>query len=279
MVNPWISKDAKFYYILESDYGVTPQNPAFIQPEVVESVEPELNPSNIKLRGIGNIDLQAIIKGLRSPTLKVDYIPASSAPLALLQYGMINSSSLSIEVYYESTEAGFVNLLFQGCRVDHVTIENAIEAMLKVSAEYWSQNVVPGVGHPGGATYSTDTGMLAWYDSYVKKNTVALERATSWKVDVKNNLKRVPVIRATNGDILKYLCWRNRDISGEVVFEFETKEEYDDIIGDTAFSLEFGIGTAKLSLTGCKWDKVSTPAEEDLISLKAGFTAKTLAMS
>jgi hypothetical protein len=91
----------------------------------------------------------------------------------------------------------------------------------------------------------------------------------------------VPVIRTTNGNILKYLPYRFRDLTGEVTFEFESKEEFDDTIGDTEFTLELGLGgTNKAVLSNCKWENVTAPTRiEDLVSMKAQFVAKTITIS
>jgi len=108
-----------------------------------------------------------------------------------------------------------------------------------------------------------------------------LERVTSWSWSVNNNLKRVPVIRSSDGDILKYLPWRHRDITGELVFEFETKEEADDVLNDTEFTLEIGLGGShKAVFSNCKWSQVTIPTTiAELAYLKAPFTAKSISVS
>jgi len=119
-------------------------------------------------------------------------------------------------------------------------------------------------------------GAVAWYESYVKKATTTLERVSDFNFVIANNLKRVPVIRTTTGYLLKYLTERHRVLSGEVTFDFESKEEFDDVINDTEFTLEFGLGsTNKAVFSNCKWENVSTPTRiEDLVALKAPFVAK-----
>jgi hypothetical protein len=64
-------------------------------------------------------------------------------------------------------------------------------------------------------------------------------------------------------------------------FEFESKEEYDDVVNDTVFALELGLGgTNKATLSDCKWTKVGTPTKvTDLIALKAPFIAKTITIA
>ena len=122
---------------------------------------------------------------------------------------------------------------------------------------------------------------MPFYESYIKKGTVALDRVTDWKFTIENNLKQVPVIRTPNGNILKYLPHRHRDLTGEVVFEFESKEEFDDVVNDAEFTVEFGLGGShKAVFSNCKWENIAAPTRvEELVSLKAAFIAKTVAIS
>jgi hypothetical protein len=147
--------------------------------------------------------------------------------------------------------------------------------------ECFGQDLTVGTASAGTSYTPTTTQPISFVDSYVKKDTTAIERVTAWKFMVENNLKRVPVIRSTSGNILKYLMERQINISGELEFEFETKDEYDDVINDTAFALELGLGGSnKATLSDCKWSKVSTPTKvSDLIALKAPFIAKSITIS
>jgi hypothetical protein len=63
--------------------------------------------------------------------------------------------------------------------------------------------------------------------------------------------------------------------------EFESKQEFDDIINDTEFSLIFGLGSTNTALFKyCKWEEVSSPTRvEDLVSVKAKFAARDLWIS
>jgi len=83
-------------------------------------------------------------------------------------------------------------------------------------------------------------------------------------------------VEAHIGHVLKYLPERHRNLSGEVTFEFENKQEFDDVINDSEFSLEFGLGgTNKALFKYCKWESVNTPTTiEDLVALKARFVAR-----
>jgi len=280
MVETYGAHESRTYYVEEAAYGTTPTNPSMLGIPA-ESIEPSVNPSNIRLRGLGNIDLQAVKKGLRDASLKVSYPLPSDAPINFLQYAKAElNKSLSIQaLYYKGVFASatdIVSLLFTGCRFQKVTVECSIEDVVKANAELTGQNMTVGTAKITGATYAEYAGAVVFNESYVKKATTVLDRVSDWKFTIENNLKQVPVIRSTNGHLLKYLPYRHRSLTGELTFEFESKEEFDDVVNDTAFDLEFGLGGSnKAVFTECKWENVSTPVRiEDLIALKASFVAK-----
>ena len=285
MPETYSAHESRIYYVEETAYGQTPTNPSMLSVPA-ENLEPAINPNNIKLRGVGSIDLQAIKKGVRAPSLKIAYPLPSDAPINLLQYAKAElDKSLSVQLlYYKGAFASatdIISLLYSGCRFQRVTVECGIEDVVKATAEILAQNVAAGTSKIAGATYADHAGAVPFYESYIKKDTTTLERVTDWKFTIENNLKQVPVIRTPNGNVLKYLPYRHRDLTGEVVFEFESKEEFDDAINDEEFTLEFGVGgTNKAVLSGCKWESVATPIRiEELVSLKAAFVAKTVTIT
>lgn len=271
--------EAKVYYVEETTYGETPATPSMLGIATAESVEPALNPGLIKVRGVGSRDLNVTKRGLRQVGLKIAYAVPSTAPIDFLQH-IQTLKSLSIEVFYEKT-SGIIDLLHKGCRFNRLTVECSVEDVLKATAELIGQDVTVGTTKISGATYSDHSGAVPFHESYVKKETTTLERVTDFRFVIENNLKRVPVIRTTSGYLLKYLPERHRNCSGEVTFEFESKEEFEDVINDMEFNLEFGLGsTNKAVFSNCKWEKVETPTRiEDLVALKAPFVAKTVTIS
>jgi hypothetical protein len=174
-----------------------------------------------------------------------------------------------------------LSLLYTGCKFQRATVECGIEDVVKASVELLAQDLTTGTAKIEGASYTDYAGAVPFYESYVKKDTTTLERVTDWKFTIENNLKQVPVIRTPNGNVLKYLPHRHRDLTGELVFEFESKEEFDDVVNDAEFTLEFGLGGSnKAVFSNCKWENVATPTRvEELVSLKATFIAKTVAIS
>lgn len=169
------------------------------------------------------------------------------------------------------------SLWITGMKFDKVSVACSIEDVIRATAEFQGQNVVVGTNKLGTVVYDNNhSGAVGFNETYVKKDTTTLDRVSDWKFDIANNLKRVPVIRSSSGYLLKYLPFRHRVLSGEVTFEFEAKTEADEVLADTEFDLEFGLGGShKAVFADCKWDQVSLPTKmEDLISLKAPFTAK-----
>jgi len=277
--------EARIYYMQEVTYGVTPTNPSMIGIATAENVEPALDPGLIKVRGIGSRDLKTIRKGLRQVGLKVDYPLPSDAPINFLQH-ITTLNSLSIEVFYEKA-SGIIDLLHKGCKLDKATVQCSIEDTVKASIEAVGQDLAVGTAKISGANYADYTGAVPYNESYVQRGAgdgsglTAVERVTDWKFTVENNLKRVPVIRSTSGYLLKYLQERHRVLTGEVTFEFESKQEYDDVINDSEFSLKFGLGgTSSALFKYCKWEKVGSPTKtEDLVSLKTPFVARDVVIS
>jgi hypothetical protein len=281
--------ETKIYYVQESSYGVTPTNPAMLGLATADNVEPFLDPGLIKVRGVGSRDPATLRKGLRKVGLKVSYALPADAPINFLQLvSTLNSASIEV-IYYKgvfSSPTSVVDLLHTGCRMDKVTVECSIEDVIKATADLIGQNVTAGTAKISGASYADYANAVPFYESYVQKGAgdgsslVAVDRVTDWKFTVENNLKALPVIGST-GYLLKYLQEKHRGLSGELTFEFESKQEYDDIVNDSEFSLKFGLGATNSALFKyCKWDKASIPAKvEDLVSLKASFTARDLIIS
>jgi len=280
MVETYGVDEERFYYVTESVFGTTPTNPAMLSVPC-DVIDPELDPSNLKLRGAGSYDLQAIKKGLRKPGLKIGYVLPSAAPIELLQWAkMDQDKSLSCQViYYKGAFASatdIISLLFTGMRIAKVSVQCSIEDVIKAVVELEGQDLATGAAKITGASYSDHGGAIAFHESYVKKDAVSVERVTDWKFDIVNNPRRVPVIRTSNGHLAKYIPFGQRELSGELTFEFESKGEMDDALADTEFTLEFGLsGTNKANFSYCRWDQVThTKLMEDLICAKARFVAK-----
>jgi len=280
MVETYGADEERLYWVNELQFGVTPSD-CNMYSEPCEAIDPSFDPSNIKLRGAGSYDLQAIKRGLRKPSLKINMFLPSSAPIDLLQYAKMDlDKSLSCQViYYKGTFASatdIISLLFKGMRISKASVQCSVEDVIKAIIEFEGQDLVIGTAKLPTITYIDHTGAVAFSESYIKKDTTVLDRVTDWKFEISNNPRRVPVIRSSSGYLAKYIPFGQRTLSGELTFEFESKQEADEILADTEFALEFGLGgSTNAVFTGCKWDNVSIPSRmEELLYLKAAFVAK-----
>lgn len=280
MVETYGQDEQRFYYVDEATFGVTPTNPSMISVPA-ETIDPGVDVGNIMLRGAGSYDLQAIKKGLRKPSLKVGYPLPSAAPINLLQWAKMDlNKSLSCQVLYWkgafASPTDVISLLYKGMRFNKASVECSIEDVVKAVAEFEGQDLVTDTAKISGATYTDHSGAVAFNETYIKKDTTTLDRVTDWKFEIQNNVKRVPVIRNTDGHLAKYIPFGARDLSGELTFEFESKAEMDEALADTEFTLEFGLGGSyKAIFSYCKWDQIShSKWLEDLICAKAKWTAK-----
>jgi hypothetical protein len=246
------------------------------------NLDPDINPNNIRVAGTGSVDVISLKRGLRQPLLKLKYPIPSDAPINLLQYVKQElNTSLSLQVlYYKDifiTATDIISLVYKGARFNKATLTCDIDGILECEAEFPSQDVEVTTAKIANATYTEYAGAVSGSESYVKIGGVACERITSWKLQIDNSCKAVPVIRSTNGHLAKYLTWGKRLLTGELTFEFESKQEADDILADTEqSSLEFGLGGAnKVSVEHTKWDDFSLSGKsEDLIYAKVPFTAR-----
>lgn len=280
MVETYSTDQERIYYIPETVKGTTPANPAMlgVPHELVNS---SFNPSNLLLRSGGNYDLFVIKKGTRVPSLKVSYIIPSAAQIDLLQYAKIDlDKTLSVQViYYKGSWAeasDVLSLLYTYMRIGKASVSCEIDDVLKASLEMVGQNVTTGTAKLSGATYTDYAGAVGFNETDVTIGGSPNDRVVGWKFDVNNNPKQVPVIRSTNGHLAKYIPFGNRQLSGEVRFEFESKTEMDNALADTEFNIRFGLGgTAYAQMDAAKWSSITHEKWlDDLIAVRAQFDAK-----
>ena len=281
MVDTYHSDQEKFYYVTEGSFGVVPTAPAMLG-HSCSNISPDINPNNIKIPGTGSADVIALKRGLRQPTLRIKYPIPSEAPINLLQYvkqELNNSLTLQVLYYKDifATATNIISLLYKGARFNKATLTCDIDGLLECDAEFPAQDIEVTTAKIADATYTDYEGAVCGSESYIKIAGVTCERITSWKLSIDNSCKAIPVIRSTNGHLAKYLPWGKRHLTGELNFEFESKQEADDVLADTELSsLEFGLGGAnKVNVAYAKWDDFSLSGKaEDLIYAKALFTAK-----
>jgi hypothetical protein len=142
------------------------------------------------------------------------------------------------------------------------------EAMLiRAAGDFIAQKLTTATVKQGSGTYSDTvaTASKVFSDGYVKMDAAAMTECVGWRVDFNFNLKPVPVIRAADGNLMKYLQSRRREVTADLSFDFESKARFDDVVNDTARTWEIGLGSVGhyITLTSAKANLVSVPTKAD----------------
>ncbi len=293
MVDTYSGNESRVYVTLESTYGVMPEN-ASMWGVSAENFEPSFDSSLKKVMGIGSRDPQALKNGLWKLDLKLTHILPPSNPFALIGNAFSLASFSTEMIWYKGvfdSASDILDLVYNGCRINKLSVECKNEDFIKATIEIMAQTV--GIGaQKTGTTYTDYNDATSFFKATVQRgdasgaNLVDLDRVTDWKFDVDNNLKAVVTIPPAGSTILllKSLQAKNRVLSGELTFEFETLAEFLDVFSAAEFSLKFNLSETTTGLyiifTGCKWDKPSIPTKvDDLVSCKATFTATGIQVS
>lgn len=96
--------------------------------------------------GTDSVDLVALKRGLRQPTLRLKYPIPSDAPINLLQYAKQElNNSLTLQVlYYKdffATATNIISLLYKGARFNKATSTCDIDSLLECEAEFSAQDL------------------------------------------------------------------------------------------------------------------------------------------
>jgi len=277
---PLSGYEAELYEFLEATYGVGPTNEDMGKLYLIESFESNVDPSLIEIRGVGSRDVQMLKRGLTQAVIKLVMIPKEDL-LGFIDYIIENpQKSYSIEAVYQRG-AEIISLRHFGCCLNKLKMSCAQDDMLRAEMEFWAQRPNSATQKWSTGTYGTQTGdLVAWYQTYLKRSGILTEKCVSWEFSVDENLKRLPVIRSTEANLLKYMQRRQRAVKGELVFIFNENAEYLEVVNDMEFTLEFGFGAAKkATLSGCKWSKIALPTHLEDVPVNLPFTAKSIAFA
>jgi len=268
-------------YDVETAYGTTPTNPTMNWIGIIQDVEPALDMSKLKVGGIGSADIAYIRDGMRKPAITIKYIPQN---ITFMDYVRAIPVGLSIEYLATyGTTPSYVSALHKGCLIDSIEFSSPKEDWDVVTARLIGQNVTYGSTLISGETAATDPGTnpYSWFDSTVEIDVngglVEVTNFGSWKFYIRNRLRPIPVVRATNPTLLKYLQRGQRELGGEVQAYFEDKTRLDEVLASTDFALRFTLTstTPFYDFTGCYWDRhtLTTRVKEIPCYVNLAFTA------
>ncbi len=293
MVDTYTGNESRVYVISESTFGQFPATPAMLGVSA-EDFEPSFDSSLKPVMGIGSRDPQSLKNGLWKLDLKLTHIMPPSNPFVLIDYAFSLQSFSTEMIWYKgnfSAASDILDLAYSGCRINKLSVECKNEDYIKATVEIMAQTI--GIGSQKcGTTYTDYDDATSFFNASIQRgdatggNLTDIGRVTDWKFDVDNNLKAVTTIPAAGSTILLLKCLqaKNRVLSGELTFEFETLAEFLDVFSANEFSLKFVLSETTTGVyvlfTGCKWNKPTTPTKvDDLVSCKATFTATGVTVS
>jgi len=276
---PFVGSHSRAYYKTESTFG------AFDAAAICYSLpwtskEPSMSPNLLAVKTVGSDQYNALKKGMRRGDVRLAWALPSEAGVLIKECWNLYSVNLELLYYDEwAYPSNLVSLLFTGCRCNHMSVEAEAsdrddEAMLiRAAADFIAQKLTTAVAKQSSGTYNDAlaTAGKVFSDGYVKMGGAEMTECVGWRVDFNFNLKPVPVIRAADGDLMKYLQSRRKEVSADLSFDFESKARFDDVVNDTARTWEIGLGSAGhyVTLTDAKASLVSVPTKaDDVLSCK-----------
>jgi len=268
-------------YDVETAYGTTPTNPTMNWIGIVQDVTPGLDMSKLKAGGIGSADIAYIRNGLRKPEMTIKYIPQN---ITFMDYARSIPIGLTLEYLAEyGATPSYVSLVHKGMLIDSMEVVLPKEDWDVVTLRLIGQNVTYGTAAITGETAASDpaTAPYSWFDAEIEMDvngglSEILVFGTS-KFYIRNHLRPIPVIRATNPTLLKYLQRSQRELGGEIQAYFEDKTHLDEVLASTDFAIRFTLtgSTPFYDFTGCYWDRhtLTTRIKEIPCYVNLAFTA------
>lgn len=268
---PMGGEEGHAVYIDETTYGVTPTNPSFLWIGIIQDIDPGIDPSLLRLRGCGSRYLQYLLDGLRKVDLRIAYLYQNKGFLNAIMQGLPTGSGqpLSIETYWVNPGGGAleVSMLHKGCLLNEVKVSGHVitgeDMEILVETSIIAQNVVVGSTHPTGASYPSDPGTIPKLGSDVKIeiNSTELTDIYDFSFNIRNNLKRYPVIRATDGNLLKWLLGRGFEVNIEMVGYLTDTSYLAGLISDVEKDIKFTIGTDIYTFADCHYSGIREPTK------------------
>jgi len=286
----------------DGDYlaGCQGYDPDFYWIGIIEDVTNPYDNSLRECRGIGSIDISALATGMKNPELTLKWIVQRKRngyflPLTFMDYAVTPPVGITIdhEATYGTTE---LSLWYKGMMMDSLDVDFAIDDFVKASAKLVGQDVTIDdalVTASSKDSYPPDpvNGYylpLTGQDCEVFLNAAGagdtpLTNVKKVHFFIKNNYVRIPVVRTSDSNLLKYILRGKRELGGELTLYIETKAELDWLTGSTLLDLRIDLhktdNSPYFNFTNVKLDtgQLSTKVNEVPCELQLPFKAGSIA--
>jgi len=180
---------------------------------------------------------------------------------------------------------------------DSLVLDWSIDSFVTASAKLVGSSVTTGTAGVGGSYASNPLNLtnsyalpLTGFDTEIFFNVDAGGATTQTNIrkvhfEIQNKMKRLPVIQASNADLVKYLVKGLRELKGEITIYFENRTAFDYIIGDNSLTIRADLhktdNAPYIEFTGCKFDEgvLATKINETPCEVALPFTATGLTIA
>jgi len=227
---------------------------------------------------VGGRDFSFIDMGFKTYELVVNLFPTNNN---LLSYAFDDVVDKTLTFWLKHPQLT-LDHVYSGAKINSLRLVGTAGTNIQATLNIWPCKLTTTA--PSANTSNLPTA-LPYHarDSYVKIGATSLPEFRAWSVDINNNLERIPVL---GSDEYRISRARNRVVTGELTCTFESTARLTELLNNTEFSLEIGLGkdegnvVRKITITGCKWREHPIPSRKtDLILLRLPFQGKTPALA
>jgi len=239
--------------------GGSASSPDFQWIGIIEDAGLPYDPSFKECRGIGSVDISALSSGMKNAEMTLKWFVQRKRtsptynPATFFLHALNPPTGLALG--YEATYgSSYLSEWFLGVQIDSLEIDFDIEGFVKSSAKFVCQDVtiddaliVANSRESNPLDVSTAEALpLTGHDVEVFVNEAGaadspMTNIKRGKFYLKNNWVKIPVVRASDSDLLKYLLRGKRELGGEITVYVETKAELDFLTGKTLLDIRFDL--------------------------------------
>lgn len=270
----------EIYYLEETTEGSAPSGgtppPTYLS--FYGMVDERISRTLLTQPTVASRDFSFIDMGIKQYELSITTFPTNNS---LLSYAVENAENKTLTFWLKHPQLT-QNHVYSGAKITTLRLTGGpgthTQAVLTVWPAKFSTTA------PTANTSPLPTALpYHGRDAYVKLNTATMPEFRAFSVDINNNAEYVPQL---SSDEYRVVRVRNRVVTGEITATFESTARLTELLNNTEFTLEIGLGkddgstVRKLTITGCKWREHPIPSRKtDLILLRLPFQGETPTLS
>jgi hypothetical protein len=294
-LNPIMGYETSVEFVKEATWGTTPADPAFVWFGAVQDFTSSPKHSVFKERHLKPFaatlhrQLDRVVPGLREYNFSTDihlqkigsgYDWTNTLELLLGSPTALLDEVPSFTASRQSRSKYFVQ---KGCRVERGQLKFVKNERVTLSLEGISKTMAKVAPTLGAGSHASDpaTQILCWYDAAATINSAPVSNVRELSIEISNNLKAEPRVRAADADLIAFAKTGPSDIEGSVTMDFLDHTFFDLLEAGTQIPITVGIDGKLITLNNCVFNSAvnygSKP--EDVIAERIPFTATTITIA